>query len=128
MVTIDIQRRHFGQRSHLNTKICSGSARLEIEGNLMELALLNLAIDSKLRPCDLLRMRVCDISSSGIIHPRILFTQIKTQLDVQFEITAKLNMHLASGCLSVNFRRRTLSLPVPENWGANDLLLLRPYR
>lgn len=35
----------------------------------MELALLKLAIDSKLRPCDLLRMRVRYISSSGIIHP-----------------------------------------------------------
>ena len=43
----------------------------------MELALLKLAIDSKLRPCDLLRMRVRYISSSGIIHPRFLFMQCK---------------------------------------------------
>ena len=41
--------------------------RLEIEGNIMELALLNLAIDCKLRSCDLLRMKVRDISSGGII-------------------------------------------------------------
>ncbi len=47
--------------------------RLEIEGNIMELALLNLAIDCKLRSCDLLRMKVRDISSGGIIQNRVLF-------------------------------------------------------
>ena len=46
--------------------------RLEIEGDIMELALLNLAIDCKLRSCDLLRMKVRDISSGGVIQNRIV--------------------------------------------------------
>ena len=39
--------------------------RLELENNLMELALLNLAIDSKLRASDLLKTHVYDIASQG---------------------------------------------------------------
>ena len=38
--------------------------RLEIDGNIRELALLNFAIDCKLRSCDLLRMKVQDIASN----------------------------------------------------------------
>ncbi|WP_408646921.1 hypothetical protein [Xenorhabdus lircayensis] len=40
--------------------------RLEIEENIQEIALPNLAIDSKLRSCDLLRIKVRDISSNGV--------------------------------------------------------------
>lgn len=63
--------------------------RLELEGNIKELALLNLAIDCKLRSCDLLRMRVRDISSGGVIQNRVLYKQRKTGRDVQFEITSR---------------------------------------
>lgn len=45
--------------------------RLEIEGNLMQLALLNLAIDSKLRASDLLNLNVYDVSSQGSIFERV---------------------------------------------------------
>ncbi|ASC59648.1 Phage integrase family protein [Vibrio vulnificus] len=67
----------------------------------MELALLNLAIDCKLRSCDLLRLRVCDVSSSGIIMTRVLLTQSKTSRDVQFEITSK-TQHALSQWLFVS--------------------------
>ena len=40
--------------------------RLEIENDLMQLALLNLAIDSKLRASDLLKLHVYDVSSRNI--------------------------------------------------------------
>lgn len=63
--------------------------RLELEGNIQELALLNLAIDSKLRSCDLLRMKVRDISSGGVLQSRVLYRQSKTGRDVQFEITSR---------------------------------------
>lgn len=63
--------------------------RLEIEKNIKELALLNLAIDCKLRSCDLLRMKVRDISSGGVIHTRVIYRQSKTDRDVQFEITSR---------------------------------------
>lgn len=40
--------------------------RLEIKNNLMQLALLNFAIDSKLRSCDLLSLRVRDVATSDL--------------------------------------------------------------
>lgn len=69
--------------------------RLEIEENILELALLNLAIDCKLRSCDLLRMKVRDISSGGVIQDRVLYSQSKTGREVQFEITSRTAQSLA---------------------------------
>lgn len=63
--------------------------RLEMLGNQMQLALLNLAIDSKLRSCDLLKIRVCDVSSNGTVYSRVRCTQQKTGIEVQFEITPR---------------------------------------
>ena len=73
--------------------------RLEIEGNTRELALLNLAIDCKLRSCDFLRMRVHDISNGGVIQNRVLYKQSKTGRDVQFEITSRTAQSLAQWLL-----------------------------
>ncbi|NGZ65343.1 integrase [Vibrio aestuarianus] len=42
--------------------------RLELENDLMQLALLNLVIDSKLRASDLLKLHVYDVSSQGVIY------------------------------------------------------------
>jgi hypothetical protein len=39
--------------------------RLQMDSKYRDLALFNLAIDSKLRACDLLNLRVCDVSSGG---------------------------------------------------------------
>lgn len=61
--------------------------RLELENNLMQLALLNLAIDSKLRSSDLLKTHVYDVSSQGIINDRVQCIQQKTRTDVHYEIT-----------------------------------------
>lgn len=60
---------------------------LQLDKNLRDLALFNLAIDSKLRSCDLLNLRVRDISSSNGIASRAMVMQQKTQQPVQFEIT-----------------------------------------
>lgn len=68
--------------------------RLEIENSLMQLALLNLAIDSKLRASDLLSLRVCDVSSQGRIFSRAKHTQRKTDIEVQFEITTRTQQSL----------------------------------
>lgn len=51
------------------------------------LALLNLAIDSKLRPCDLVKPRVRDLVHGERIAARAIVMQQKTQRPVQFEIT-----------------------------------------
>ncbi|RXE95314.1 tyrosine-type recombinase/integrase [Pseudoalteromonas sp. PS5] len=63
--------------------------RLEIKNNLMQLVLLNLAIDSKLRSCDLLSLRVRDVATTDHIFERVQWTQKKTGTEVQFEITPR---------------------------------------
>lgn len=52
-----------------------------------ELALLNLGIDSKLRGCDLVSLKVRDIAHGEQIAPRAIIQQRKTGRPVQFEIT-----------------------------------------
>lgn len=52
-----------------------------------DLALFNLAIDSKLRGCDLIGLRVRDITHGNQILPRAMVIQRKTQRPVQFELT-----------------------------------------
>jgi integrase len=49
--------------------------------------MFNLAIDSKLRGCDLVSLRVDDIASGGHVRDRATIVQHKTGLPVQFEIT-----------------------------------------
>jgi hypothetical protein len=64
--------------------------RLEIENKLEQLILFNLAIDSKLRSCDLLNLKVRDISSASLIHQsRAMIEQQKTHKEFQFKITPK---------------------------------------
>jgi integrase len=56
-------------------------------GDSRGLALFNLAIDSKLRACDLVTLKVNDIVVGGGIRDRATIIQRKTGSPVQFEIT-----------------------------------------
>ena len=58
-----------------------------MEDRVRELALFNLGIDSKLRGCDLLSLKVRDIYHGDQIASRAVVMQHKTQHPVQFEIT-----------------------------------------
>ena len=60
---------------------------LQMKKNIRELALFNTAIDSKLRSCDLVSLRVNDVMHGGKIVKRAIITQIKTKKPVHFEIT-----------------------------------------
>ncbi|QQK62360.1 tyrosine-type recombinase/integrase (plasmid) [Shewanella sp. LC6] len=91
--------------------------RLEIEGNIMELALLNLAIDCKLRSCDLLRMKVRDISSGGIIQNRVLYSQSKTGREVQFEITSRTAQSLTQWFIHSQLAISDYLFPSPRKSG-----------
>jgi integrase len=53
---------------------------------LRDRALFNLAIDSKLRGCDLVQMKIGDIVSGGQIRTRSVVMQQKTGRPVQFEL------------------------------------------
>lgn len=59
---------------------------LQMAKRIRDLALFNLAIDSKLRSCDLVRLRVREISNGSSIAKRAMVMQQKTQHPVQFEI------------------------------------------
>ena len=77
-----------GQKAPLNLKeIWAIRIRLQLSEKVRDLALFNLAIDSKLRGCDLVSSRVCDISQGKSIYPRAIVMQRKTHRPVQFEIT-----------------------------------------
>lgn len=59
---------------------------LEREQRLRDRALFDLAIDSKLRGCDLVRVRIGDLVSGGRVRNRALMIQQKTGRPVQFEL------------------------------------------
>ena len=61
--------------------------RLELADRARDLALFNLAIDSKLRGCDLVRLRVADVYAAGQVKERTSIIQSKTRQPVRFEIT-----------------------------------------
>jgi len=76
-----------GQKPPLKLKeVWAIRIRLQIANRIRDLALFNLAIDSKLRSCDLVKLRVRDISHGSSIAKRAMVMQQKTQLPVQFEI------------------------------------------
>lgn len=77
-----------GQKPALKMKeVWAIRTRLEMEGDERSLALFNLAIDSKLRGCDLVRIRVSDVAAGGEVKSRGVIIQKKTGRPVHFEIT-----------------------------------------
>ena len=78
-----------GQKSPLKAQqVWAIRTRLQIADNKRDLALLNLALDSKLRGCDLLNLKVSDLFIRGEIQHRAKIIQKKTGNSVQFEITS----------------------------------------
>ncbi len=76
-----------GQKPPLKLKeIWAIRLRLQQSGHLRDLALFNLALDSKLRGCDLVKIRVLDITHGSSIAKRAKVIQQKTGQPVQFEI------------------------------------------
>lgn len=61
--------------------------RLELEGKTRDLALFNMAIDSKLRACDLVKLKIADVCHGKRVADRAMILQQKTGRPVQFEIT-----------------------------------------
>lgn len=72
-----------GQKAPLKLKeIWAIRVRLQLAGDIRKLALFNLAIDGKLRACDLVGLRVRDIAHGTQIAPRACVVQRKTQRPV----------------------------------------------
>ena len=62
-------------------------AKLQLEKRTRDLAMFNLAIDSKLRGCDLMALRVDDVAPNGYAVDRATVRQRKTGRPVRFELT-----------------------------------------
>lgn len=77
-----------GQKAPFKVKdIWALRVRFLIAGRVRELALFNLGIDSKLSGCDLLSLKVRDVTHGDQIATRAIVMQHKTNRPVQFEIT-----------------------------------------
>lgn len=62
-------------------------SRLQLARRVRDLALFNLAIDSKLRGCDIVSLKVEDVAPNGYAIDRATVRQKKTGRPVKFEIT-----------------------------------------
>ena len=60
--------------------------RLQLSTQVRDLALFNLAIDSKLRGCDVVKVRIGDVVSGGRVRDRAVVVQQKTKRPVQFKL------------------------------------------
>src|ERR1700694_5672000 len=77
-----------GQKRPLKPKdVWAIRVRLQLEHRARDLALFTLAIDSKLRGCDLVWLQVDDVCVGGRVRDRATVIQKKTGRPVQFEIT-----------------------------------------
>lgn len=81
--------------------------RLQLAKRIRDLALFNLAIDSKLRGCDVVSLKVGDIAPQGYALERATVRQRKTGRPVKFEITEQTRQAVdaylnVSDCASAN--------------------------
>jgi len=77
-----------GQKTPLKIKdIWAIRIRLQLTKRVRELALFNLGLDSKLRACDLVKLKVRDVCHGSRVATRATVMQQKTSTPVQFEIT-----------------------------------------
>jgi integrase len=101
-----------GQKAPLKLKdIWAIRVRLQLSAHARDLALFNLAIDSKLRACDLAKLRVRDVSHGERIAARTIVMQQKTQRLVQFEITEQTRDALAVWIKSATLRLEDFLFP-----------------
>jgi hypothetical protein len=86
-----------GQKPPLRLRdIWSIRVRLQIAERTRDLALFDLAIDSKLQACDLTKLRVRDVAHGEHVSSRAMVMQQKTQRPVQFEITEQTRAAVAA--------------------------------
>lgn len=77
-----------GAKPPLRTKnVWSIRTNLQVAGRIRDLAMFNLAIDSKLRGCDVVSLKVEDVAPQGMALDRASIRQKKTGHPVRFEMT-----------------------------------------
>jgi len=94
-----------GQKPPLKPKdIWSIRIHLQNAHAIRDLAMFNLAIDSKLRGCDLVNLHVRDVTHGSQILPRAMVIQRKTQRPVQFELTEPTRVAVAAWIENAHLR------------------------
>lgn len=119
-------RRKLGAKRALQPKqVWEIRFRLDRERRLRDRALFDLAIDSKLRGCDLVKIRIGDLIAGGLVRDRATVMQQKTGRPVQFEL-----MEPARGSLLAWLGRRGGSVEdyaFPSRTGETDHMSTRHY-
>ena len=100
-------------------------AKLQLERRARDLALFNLAIDSKLRGCDLIALRVDDVAPNGYAVDRANIRQRKTGRPVRFELTEQTRQAL-DDYLRASGRKPSQCL-FPGRRGPDQPLTTRQY-
>ena len=86
-----------GARPPLRPKhVWAVRTRLQLSDRVRDLALFNLAIDSKLRGCDVVSVKVADVAPHGYALDRASVRQHKTGKPVRFEITEQTRQALTT--------------------------------
>jgi hypothetical protein len=86
--------------------------RLQVEGRLLDLALFNVAIDSKLRGCDVVTLKVDDVAPSGLTADRASVRQKKTGRPVKFELTEATRQAVDDYLKAINKKQANIYSPV----------------
>jgi integrase len=101
-----------GPKSPLTPRyVWSIRARLQLDGKVRDLALFDLAIDSKLRGCDLVALKVDDVAPNGYAASRATVRQRKTGRPVRFEITEQTRQTVDAYLVPSPNYRGTISFP-----------------
>lgn len=115
-----------GQKAPLKLReIWAIRTRLQLRCNLRDLALFNLAIDSKLCARDLLGLRVGDIAHENHVNSRAVVMQRKTRRPVQFEITELSRDAVQAWIHAAGLR--SSDFVFPSRSGASPHLSIRQY-
>ena len=96
-------------------EIWASRIRLQMQCRLRELALFDLGIDSKLRACDLVKLRVRDVCHGDRVAARAMVLQQKTQRPVQFEITQPTREALEAWIKSAGLKSDSFLFPSRVN-------------
>lgn len=87
--------KHVGTKRPLTQKqIWAIRFFLDRERRIRDRALFDLAIDSKLRGCDLVKIKICDVVAGPEIKTRVIVVQQKTGRPVRFELTSDVRASL----------------------------------
>src|SRR5436190_6711408 len=91
--------------------------KLQVEGRVRELAMFNLAIDSKLRGCDVVALRVEDVAPNGYAVDRATVRQKKTGQPVRFELTEQTRQAIEEYLKAIGIKAGEFLFPSRRNAG-----------